>query len=196
MSLSFCGFARGASAWRLPLWLPICAALLAISVILQATSLRPSWATAHGGLRALRAAQGDAAGCVSLCAGAAARGQPDSDAGISGGSSVFDTLAEVRGAPVPSRRAIATLVSGDMHVAGVLTLAYSLRKHGNVLPLLLFHTDTDAFSQASRDVCRRAGWELRVLEGIEPFKPMPERYHDACALTQHHNASRPAPWQL
>lgn len=95
----------------------------------------------------------------------------------------FDDLREVRDAVVPPRRAIASILPSDAHVAAALTLAYTLRKGGNALPLVLFHMAHDPPSVAVRNAVMRAGWDLRPLKRVEPFfKDVIERYQDACVV--------------
>ena len=71
----------------------------------------------------------------------------------------------------PARRALASMLTDNTYLAGVLTLAYSLRSHGNVLPMVLFHLDETSLAPAAREAAQRAGWQLRVVERIPPFQP-------------------------
>jgi hypothetical protein len=67
----------------------------------------------------------------------------------------------------------------------VLTLAYTMRLHGNNLPLLLMHFNDDSLSPASREVAVRAGWQLYPVERIAPFKPtgMMQYQHQCASLS-------------
>jgi hypothetical protein len=70
------------------------------------------------------------------------------------------------------------------YLAGVLTLAYSLRKHGNALPLIVMHLDDGRLSRASLRAVERAGWTLRAVERIAPFKAVANKdYDNQCAPT-------------
>lgn len=93
----------------------------------------------------------------------------------------FDSLPEVLDAVNAPRRAIVSLLPTRHHVAAALTLAYTLRKSGNALPLVLFHMAHDLPPRAVQDVLTRAGWDLRPLERLEPFANVPPHYQDACA---------------
>ena len=109
---------------------------------------------------------------------------PDADA-VPGtvGSGAFDNLPEVRGVAVTPRRAIATLVPALAvpHLAAVVTLAYSLRQTGNALPLILFYIEGGELSPVARETVERAGWQLRPLKRVTPFKKTAPRFTDACA---------------
>ena len=108
---------------------------------------------------------------------------PQSQPSFSVGHGEFDSLPELRGIAVTPRRAIASIVPaiGDPHLAAVVTLAYSLRKSGNALPLVLFYIEGGGFSPVARAVAERAGWQMRPFNRVEPFKPTQPKYTDACA---------------
>jgi hypothetical protein len=101
-------------------------------------------------------------------------------------ASAFDDLPEVRNVQVTPRRAIATFLQNDVYLAGALTLAYSLRKRGNALPLLLFTLKgkgVPTLSPASLDAARHAGWRIRTWAPIGPFKePAPHFRYQCVAI--------------
>ena len=101
----------------------------------------------------------------------------------------FDDLQEVHDAVIPPRRAIASILPSDAHLAAALTLAYTLRKSGNALPLILFHMAHAPPAPAVRSAVVHAGWDLRALERVEPFyKNTTQRYQDACVPSLHRAA--------
>lgn len=100
------------------------------------------------------------------------------------GHGAFDSLSALQSVPVRPRRVIVSMVPADAdpHLAAIVTLAYSLRRAGNALPLVLFYIESNKFSLAARRTAQRAGWQLRVIERVTPFKETPERFTDACDL--------------
>jgi hypothetical protein len=99
------------------------------------------------------------------------------------GNGVFDCMPSVRDAkPVP-RRALATFLQNDAYLAGALTLAYTLRKHGNVLPMMMYNIrGLGQLSPVARELAECAGWQIREVEGIAPYKETAEVFHHQCAL--------------
>lgn len=97
----------------------------------------------------------------------------------------FDHLVYAAGRgsqKAPARRAIVSILQDETHLASVLTLAFSLREHGNVLPLVLFHNTTWTLSDTARDIVELAGWEIRTWERIAPFVGGTEsKFMDTCA---------------
>jgi hypothetical protein len=95
------------------------------------------------------------------------------------GNGVFDCLPAVRGVTPPPRRALVTFLQNDRYLAAVLTLAYTLRKHGNALPMILYTIKgLTELSPVSRGLVECAGWQIREWKGIEAYKtPAKEFLH-------------------
>jgi hypothetical protein len=87
------------------------------------------------------------------------------------GNGVFDCLPTVRDTvPVP-RRALATFLQNDKFLAGALALAYSLRRHGNSLPMILYTIEgLGQLSPAARRAVECAGWQIREWKNIKPYQ--------------------------
>ena len=98
------------------------------------------------------------------------------------GVGAFDDLPEVQDVSRAPRRALASFLQNDAYLAGALTLAYTLRKHGNALPLLLFTLKGGELSPAARSVAERAGWRMRDWEPIAAFKPTSGTFKHQCGL--------------
>ena len=81
----------------------------------------------------------------------------------------------------PQRRAIISFMESDTYLAGALTLAFSLRRHGNVLPLVLCHLPDHKISPAGQRALQRAGWQLREVQRIPPFREAPDHFKNQCA---------------
>jgi hypothetical protein len=99
------------------------------------------------------------------------------------GNGAFDCLPAVRDAqPVP-RRAIATFLQNDQYLASALTLAYSLRQHGNGLPLVMFTIEgLGQLSPVAVKLAECAGWQIRMWKNIEPYKATTKQFHHMCAF--------------
>ena len=97
----------------------------------------------------------------------------------------FDHLLHAAGSgsrKAPPRQAVVSILQDETHLASVLTLAFSLRQHGNVLPLVLFHNTTWTLSDTARDILDFAGWEMRTWERIAPFvNSTHPNFMDTCA---------------
>ena len=102
--------------------------------------------------------------------------------GAAAGVGAFDDLPEVQDVSRAPRRALASFLQNDAYLAGALTLAYTLRKHGNALPLLLFTLKGGELSPAARSVAERAGWRMREWEPIAAFKPTSGTFKHQCGL--------------
>jgi hypothetical protein len=101
------------------------------------------------------------------------------------GDGAFDCLPAVRDGKPPPRWAIATYLQNDDYLAGALTLAYTLRKHGNRLPLIMYTLEGhDQLCPAGQQLAECAGWQLRKWKAIAPFKTLVEkRWFYQCAPT-------------
>jgi hypothetical protein len=109
--------------------------------------------------------------CLHVGTGSRSTCSPDNGA--------FDCFPGVRTAKPAARRAIATFVADDDSLAAALTLAYTLRKHGNALPLILFTINGPKhLSPVSRSVLTCAGWHIREWQEIKPFKPVSKESQD------------------
>jgi hypothetical protein len=57
-------------------------------------------------------------------------------------------------------------------------LAYTLRKHGNALPMIMYNiVGLGQLSPIARELAACAGWQIRDVKGIEPFKETSEAFH-------------------
>jgi hypothetical protein len=99
------------------------------------------------------------------------------------GSGAFDCLPSVRNAAPLRRRALATFLQNDEYLAAALTLAYTLRKHGNALPLIMFTIEgLGQLSPAARQLVECAGWQIREWKGIKPYKDTHPSFHHQCEV--------------
>jgi hypothetical protein len=95
-------------------------------------------------------------------------------------------MPSVQNATPGQRRALATFLETDQYLAGALTLAYTLRKHGNALPMIMYTPEgMGELSPVSRDLAECAGWQVREVEGIIPDRDASEQFRHEYFLRMH-----------